>query len=440
MRRARPNHNIPPGTGKYSTNASTIIAEVHAADAAGLDFFHVLFYDDDGEQECGENADPNLVPCLDISLAFMLNTSAVWEGTTGRLHFALAYSNDVDRSRVGMFVGAAGRAQWLSRVGTWVRAMQHPRYLFVGGRPVFQVLIPDIFVSQCGGNVTLAEELLQVLRDAGVAAGVGAPVIGGGWLPPFQRPGSSSAPLPHPEGYMLYSRTDVPCDAGPCDIARVPGATPEDCMATCNSTASCTSFAFYASNSSCVLKSYAGPGAPGEGDFYVRVFDVVRWEWRGTYNDAPPVCYAGPNFTNPGTCAEYVNSWWPNATENGAKIFPYAEVLRYQAQARGNQTGDAVPYLPNVIAGFDPRPWEEQGPSFTFPTRDEWTAALTQARDLVSDPANRIFGIPDATSPTGVRPSISIYAWNELGEGGILAPTAADGTMKIDVISEVFGR
>jgi len=74
-----------------------------------------------------------------------------------------------------------------------------------------------------------------------------------------------------------------------------------------------------------------------------------------------------------------------------------------------------VPYLPNVIAGFDPRPWEEQGPSFTDPTRAEWAAALTQARDLVADPANSIFGLPDASSPTGLRPAISIYAWNELG-------------------------
>jgi len=186
--------------------------------------------------------------------------------------------------------------------------------------------------------------------------------------------------------------------------------------------------------------SYAGPGAGGLGDFYVRVLDDIAWEWRGTYNDAEPLCYGGPNQTNPGRCPEYVNSWLPNATANGAKIFPYAEVLRYQAQARGNQSGDKVPYLPNVIAGFDPRPWEEQGPSFAEPTRAEWTAALSQARDLVADPANRVFGIPDATSPSGVQPAISIYAWNELGEGGILTPTQGAGFMKLEVLSAVFGR
>ena len=429
-----------PLLGLYSDRVATVTAEVAAADAAGLDFFHVLFYDADGERDCGPNPDARLTPCLNAALAFMLNTSSVWAGTTGRLRFALAYSNDVDRARAGMFVGPAGRAEWLSRVGTWVRAMAHPRYLTVGGRPVFQVLIPDIFSSQCGGNATLAAELLQLLRDAGRAAGVGAPVIGGGWLPPSIAPGGAAAPLPHPDGYMRYAQTDVPCTGAPCDLARVPGAAPGDCMAACNATAQCVGFAAYAGNGTCVLKSSAGPGAPGLGDFYVRVLDDIPWEWRGTYNDAPPLCYAGPNRTDPGECPEYHNSWWPNATADGAKIFPYAECARFQAEARGNQSGDAVPYLPNVIAGFDPRPWEEQGPSFSAATRAEWTAALAQARDLVTDPANRVFGLPDATSPTGVRPAMSIYAWNELGEGGILMPTAGDGFMKLECVTAVFGR
>jgi hypothetical protein len=189
-----------------------------------------------------------------------------------------------------------------------------------------------------------------------------------------------------------------------------------------------------------VLTRTAGPGAAGEGEFYVRVAPDVAWEWRGTYNDAPPICYAGPGRTDPGECPEYANAWWPNATAAGAKIFPYAEILKYQADARGNQSGDAAPYMPNVIAGFDPRPWEEHAPSFAPPTRSEWAAALTQARDLVEAADNRVFGIPDATAPGGVRPAISIYAWNELAEGGIVAPTRGQGTMMIDVIAEVFGR
>jgi len=32
-----------------------------------------------------------------------------------------------------------------------------------------------------------------------------------------------------------------------------------------------------------------------------------------------------------------------------------------------------------------------------------------------------------------------IYAWNEFGEGGIVAPTKGDGMMKLEAIREVFG-
>lgn len=32
----------------------------------------------------------------------------------------------------------------------------------------------------------------------------------------------------------------------------------------------------------------------------------------------------------------------------------------------------------------------------------------------------------------------TIYAWNEYGEGGIVAPTQGDQAMKLEVIREVF--
>lgn len=70
-------------------------------------------------------------------------------------------------------------AKWASLVGTWVRAMSHARYLRVGGRPVFKVLIPEIFFLECGRNSTLVVARLGELRAAAKAAGVGDPIIGG---------------------------------------------------------------------------------------------------------------------------------------------------------------------------------------------------------------------------------------------------------------------
>ncbi len=36
--------------------------------------------------------------------------------------------------------------------------------------------------------------------------------------------------------------------------------------------------------------------------------------------------------------------------------------------------------------------------------------------------------------------AFTIYAWNEYGEGGILAPTAGEGFTKLQMISTVFNR
>ena len=422
-----------PTLGLYTTALDTVVAEVHAADAA-LDYWSILYYDADAA--CAA-ADPNLAFCLDSALTFMLeNSTAVWANTR-RLQFYITYSNDVDRGSGAMFVGPAGQAAWQSRMRTWLRAMAHPRYLRVNGRPVFEVLIPDIFVAQCGGSVDAANALLAQFRAAGVAAGVGEVLIGGSWQLP-STPSAPPAPRPHPAGFMHYPDTDILCDpAAPCDLGALHSATLQQCFAACNATSSCTALVFSPSGSNCTLKSQAGPGAGAPGrDAWVRVLDQTAYDFTSTYNAAPPVCPGEPNWV----CPQYRNSWWPNATPSGARIFPYTDCSNYQAAARGNHSLDAVPYLPNVIAGFDPRPWEEQAPSFAAPTEAEWEAALVQARALVMAPGNTKFGFPDASAPSGVQPAVCVYAWNELGEGGIVAPTAGSGTMMLDVLARVFPR
>jgi hypothetical protein len=176
-----------PLLGNSSVDEASVAREVHSADKA-LDYFDVLYYDggvgpEDGAIECG-NSDPNLAHCLDTALAWMLNSTRVWEGTK-RLNFFITYSNDVDRSRKNMFVGASGRMLWESYARTWAKAMGHPKYMKINNRPVFKVLIPDSFLSvQCGNNATLARELLDLLRNVAVDMGVGNPLIGGGWQNP----------------------------------------------------------------------------------------------------------------------------------------------------------------------------------------------------------------------------------------------------------------
>ena len=45
------------------------------------------------------------------------------------------------------------------------------------------------------------------------------------------------------------------------------------------------------------------------------------------------------------------------------------------------------------------------------------------------------FLLPDDTR----QPVFTLYAWNEFGEGGFVAPTHGGGCMKLEAVREVFG-
>ena len=66
-------------------------------------------------------------------------------------------------------------------------------------------------------------------------------------------------------------------------------------------------------------------------------------------------------------------------------------------------------------------------------------AVIRQVKTQCEDPSNK-FGFPDASAPHGYQPAFNIYAWNEYGEGGILAPCKGQGSMMVDTIAKVLGR
>ena len=98
----------------------------------------------------------------------------------------------------------------------------------------------------------------------------------------------------------------------------------------------------------------------------------------------------------------------------GAKFFHTRIVETIKARL-GQTTAVTGFRLANVIAGFDPRPWEEHAPSFAMPNQSEWEAVIRQVKAQCEDPANKI-GFPDVSSPNGFKPAFNIYAWNEYGE------------------------
>jgi hypothetical protein len=92
-------------------------------------------------------------------------------------------------------------------------------------------------------------------------------------------------------------------------------------------------------------------------------------------------------------------------------------------------------YLPYLPSGWDPRPWGDPRSAFNMPTRSEWTDALGRIKAALD--RYPTLGLPDGKG--GRRKAFTIYAWNEFGEGGIVAPTKGEGMMKLEAIRDVFG-
>lgn len=96
--------------------------------------------------------------------------------------------------------------------------------------------------------------------------------------------------------------------------------------------------------------------------------------------------------------------------------------------------------MPYLAAGWNPRPWTHPKAAahhrrfFAFPTRDEWAAELCAiTEDFRKHPR---LGLPRGDGSR--QPAFTIYAWNEFGEGGIVAPTRGEGAMKLEAIRGVF--
>lgn len=131
----------------------------------------------------------------------------------------------------------------------------------------------------------------------------------------------------------------------------------------------------------------------------------------------------------------------PKDVEAQETDYPYATLAEKTRTWRENRVSDPLPWMPYLAAGWNPRPWTyPTAPAhyqrfFEFPTRAEFTDELKAMKESLDKHPS--LGLPkkDGTQ----QKAFTIYAWNEFGEGGIVAPTQGNGTMMLECIENVFG-
>ena len=108
------------------------------------------------------------------------------------------------------------------------------------------------------------------------------------------------------------------------------------------------------------------------------------------------------------------------------------------------QAGGIVPgqqtFIPTVMAGFDARPWNTppswyfNNPTFTVDGQN-WGRTPETFGDHLQNAVDWIDANPTLATPERL---VMIYAWNEFGEGGYLAPTLGDPSgLYLDAIQSV---
>jgi hypothetical protein len=105
----------------------------------------------------------------------------------------------------------------------------------------------------------------------------------------------------------------------------------------------------------------------------------------------------------------------------GSEEHKYAELVAANREAWGGSREQ--PYMPEVIAGWDKRPWESptgqhQRDAWYYPDRTPEQFAM-HLRDAMAWMDKH----PEQTTAERI---VLIYAWNELGEGGYMVPTKGD--------------
>lgn len=107
---------------------------------------------------------------------------------------------------------------------------------------------------------------------------------------------------------------------------------------------------------------------------------------------------------------------------------PWADPGVWNRDASGIVPGEQA-FIPTVMAGFDERPWTDPDTSWYFNNPEYWVDGENWGRTPLAFAEHFQHAIdwldnnPELSTEERI---IMLYAWNEFGEGGYLAPTLGD--------------
>ncbi len=115
--------------------------------------------------------------------------------------------------------------------------------------------------------------------------------------------------------------------------------------------------------------------------------------------------------------------------------YPYETLAEFMRGSRKVHGEDAIPFLPYFGLNFNAKPWGDHRARFQFPTREQLKEEFQLLKSDLENPSLHL-GVPLENGK--LQKIFTIYAWNEFGEGGFLAPTEGEKTIKLEAIREVF--
>ncbi|MFV0269141.1 MAG: glycoside hydrolase family 99-like domain-containing protein [Draconibacterium sp.] len=117
---------------------------------------------------------------------------------------------------------------------------------------------------------------------------------------------------------------------------------------------------------------------------------------------------------------------------------PMSRLIEGQEKIWNSYIQSEIPYMPAITLNWDPRPWKETKEKKSNFRMYYYVPYNTETvREVVSRAINWVANHPDSTTPEKI---LTMYAWNELGEGGWLTPSKIGGDFLLKGVTEALNE